>query len=365
MTPSKLLRPGSGPSLRGLGGAVRRALRGLLPALACAWLAQSPAWAQSGGEPAAGPAPADLSGITLTVGTPNKTGLHRQLIASGEAEGTPYTIRWADFDSTPPLVEALRAGHVDISAGGDTGVLFGLANGLKISIIGAVQERKASGSAILVRGDSDIQSVAQLKGRKIALPYFTKQHYQLAKALEQAGVPWDDKLILRLNTTDGLSALVNGQVDAFVVWDPNTAIAQTRHGARILQPLKEVIDTAGVLYVPSKSLEDPRRAAALKDLTRRIVRAQAWVDRHPEQWAEQVSRLSQISIEAARLQTERSSQYYTPASAPDILDGWQRQVEFFVGTGDFRKTYAVADHVAREFDAVIADEAARIAEGSK
>ncbi|URK86343.1 ABC transporter substrate-binding protein (plasmid) [Rhizobium sp. RCAM05350] len=178
----------------------------------------------------------DLLAVTITVGTPNKTGLHRQLLASGEAENLPYKIKWADFDSTPPLVEALRAGHVDIAAGGDTGVLFGIANGLKISILAATLERKESGSAILVRGDSPLKTVGELKGRKVALPYFTKQHYQFAKALEVAGVPWDEKLILRLNTTDGLSALVNGQVDAFVVWDPNTAIAQQQHARASCNP---------------------------------------------------------------------------------------------------------------------------------
>jgi sulfonate transport system substrate-binding protein len=303
----------------------------------------------------------DLSDITLTVGTPNKTGLHRQLIASHEADKTPYKIQWADFDSTPPLVEALRAGHVDIAAGGDTGVLFAIAAGVKISILGAAVEREKSGSAILVRGDSPIQTVAGLRGKKIALPYFTKQHYQLARALEQAGVPWDQKLILRLNTTDGLSALINGQVDAFVVWDPNTAIAETQHGARVLKPLSEVVDTAGILYAPASSLQDPRRAAALQDLTRRIIKAQSWVNAHPEEWSDQVATLAQISIEAARLQTSRSSTIYVPATSADILAGWQKEVEFFVATGDFRRPYQVGDYVARDFTPVVADEAARVA----
>jgi sulfonate transport system substrate-binding protein len=309
---------------------------------------------------AEGPEP-DLSGVTLTVGTPNKTGLHRQLLASHEADNTPYKIQWADFDSTPPLVEALRAGHVDIAAGGDTGVLFAIAAGVKISILGAAVERKKSGSAILVRGDSPIQTVAELKGKKIALPYFTKQHYQLARALEQSGVPWDQKLILRLNTTDGLSALINGQVDAFVVWDPNTAIAETQHGARILKPLSEIIDTAGILYAPASSLQDPKRVAALKDLTRRVIRAQGWVNVHPAEWSEQVAALAQISIEAARLQASRSSTIYAPATSADIVAGWQKEIEFFVATGDFRKSYQISDYVAAEFAGVVADEASRVA----
>lgn len=333
----------------------RRAVLFLLATTAAGWLGAA-------GHAATTP---DLSAITLTVGTPNKTGLHRQLLASGEAEGTPYRVRWADFDSTPPLIEALRAGHVDISAGGETGVFFGLANGVKISILAASIERSASGSSILVRKDSPVKTVADLRGRKIALPYFTKQHYQLARSLEQAGVPWDEKLILRLNTTDGLSALLNGQVEAFVVWDPNAAIAQTQHGARVVQSLKDVVDPPGVLYAPTASLQDPARAAALQDLVQRIVRAQAWVVAHPQEWAQQVARLSQISPEAAQLSTDRSSQYYAPASDAATLDAWQKEVDFFAATGQFRQTFKVADHIAPGFGPIVAQEQARVAGASR
>ncbi|MGH6859990.1 MAG: ABC transporter substrate-binding protein [Phyllobacterium sp.] len=303
----------------------------------------------------------DLSGITLTVGTPNKTGLHRQLIAANEVENLPYKIKWADFDSTPPLVEALRAGYVDIASGGDTGVLAAISNGVKVTILAATWERSESGSAILVRGDSPLKTVADLKGHKVALPYFTKQHYQFANSLEQAGVPWDPKLILNLNTTDGLSALVNGQVDAFVVWDPNTAIAQQQHGARILQSLSRVIDTAGVVYAPTSSLDDPARKAALKDLTRRIIRAQAWVNAHSSEWAQQVAKLSKISDEAANLQASRSRVEHVPATNADVLAGWQKQVGYFHGTGQFKTEFRVEDHVAKDFGDIIDTENKKLA----
>jgi sulfonate transport system substrate-binding protein len=321
-------------------------------AIALAAALASSAWAQS--------AP-DLSGITVTVGTPNKTGLHRQLLASGEANGTPYKIEWADFDSTPPLVEALRAGHVDIAAGGDTGVLTAIANGAKITILAGWVERKEGGSAILVRGDSPLKTVADLKGKKVALPHFTKQHYQFARALEEAGLPWDKNLILNLNTTDGLSALVNGQVDAFVVWDPNTAIAQKQHGALILQNLARVVDTPNVLYAPTSGYADPLKRAALEDLTRRIIRAQAWVNNHPKEWSEQVAKLSQISLDAAQLQAGRSSVEFVPATNEDAIAGWQKEVSFFNKSGQFRKEFDVRDVVAKDFDDIVDSENKKLA----
>ena len=301
---------------------------------------------------------ADLSQVTIVVGTPNKTGLHRQLLASGLSEGTPYRIQWADFDSTQPLTEALRAGHVDIAAGGETGVFFAIANGARISILAASVDQKQTGSAILVRKDSPLRSVADLRDRKIALPYYTKQHYQLARALQAAGVPWERRNILQLNTTDGLSALLNGQVDAFAVWDPNTAIAETEHGARILQPLKEVVDVPGLLYAPTRTVEDPLRRRALEDITRRIIRAQVWVNSQPDQWAAEISRLSSVPLPAARLQVARGPAIYEPANTPRYLQAWQNEVEYFRSIDQFRQGFQVADHVAPGFDEVVAAERA-------
>src|SRR5262245_25326485 len=96
----------------------------------------------TGSQPAAQSSSAvDLSKVTLTIGSPCKTCLARLLIASGQDQNTPYAIKWADFDSTPPLIEALKAGHVDVAQGGETGVLFGIANGTKVKILGATNEQ--------------------------------------------------------------------------------------------------------------------------------------------------------------------------------------------------------------------------------
>ena len=148
----------------------------------------------------------DLSKVTLTIGSPCKTCLGRLLVASGQDKDAPYSIKWADFDSTPPLIEALKAGSVDLGQGGETGVLSGMANGAQIKALGATDE-KNGGSLIVVKNNSEIKSVADLKGKRVALPYYTAQHYQLAKALDQAGSAWTDVDVVNLNTTDGLSGL--------------------------------------------------------------------------------------------------------------------------------------------------------------
>ncbi|WP_206243933.1 ABC transporter substrate-binding protein [Novosphingobium terrae] len=305
--------------------------------------------------------PNDLSDVTIIVGTPNKTGLRRQLTAAGETTNLPYKIEWAVFDSTPPLTEALKAGKVDIGGGGETGVLFAIANGAKIAVLAGTEMRDPDKAVeVLVPADSPAHSLADLRGRKIALPYYTAQHYELARALDKAGLPWDRKLILNLNTVDGLSALVNRQVDALIVWDPNAAVAQTRFHARGIGSLRAIVPTAGMLYAAQASVEDPRKKKALQDLTRRIIRAQAWVNDHPEQWAQEMATQAQIPLPAARLTVSRNNADYLPAGDKDVVDRWQKEVDYFHQQGQFQTAFNIRDHLAPGFDAIVADENAKL-----
>jgi sulfonate transport system substrate-binding protein len=305
--------------------------------------------------------PNDLSDVVIVVGTPNKTGLRRQLLASGEARNLPYKVEWAVFDSTPPLTEALKAGKVDIGGGGETGVLFAMAHGAKIAVLAGTVQRTHDATDVLVRRDSTLHTIADLRGHKVALPYYTAQHYQLARALDRVGVPWDRKLILNLNTVDGLSALVNGQVDAMIVWDPNAAVAQTQFGARGIGSLRQAVPTAGMLYAAQASLEDPRKQKALADLVRRIIRAQAWVNSHPDQWAQDMASQAQIPLPAARLTVARNSVDYVPTQ--QVLTRWQDEIDYFHTQGQFADSFAIKDRIAPGFDAVVAEENARIAKG--
>lgn len=330
-----------------------------LVALGLAWMVFRAAPASKAGDAD------DLSDVVIVVGTPNKTGLRRELEASGETKDLPYKIDWAVFDSTPPLTEALKAGRVDIGGGGETGVIFAIANGARISVLaGNVQDGKPPLKDVLVRKDSPIRSFADLKGKRIAIPYRTAQHYQLAQALEHAGIAWDPRLILNLDTVNGLSALVNRQVDAFVVWDPNVAIAEVQFGARGIASLRaNGAPTSGMLYAAASSVADSRKNRALRDLVRRIIRAQAWVQAHPAEWAQQMATQAQIPLAAARLTASRTHAAYVPTS--EAVDRWQREIDYFHKQGQIKQPFDIRAHVAHGFDAIVADEVAKVAQGKR
>ena len=88
--------------------------------------------------------------------------------------------------------------------------------------------------AIVVPKDSPIKSVAELKGKKVALNKGSNVHYLLVKALEKAGLAYSDVQTVFLPPADARAAFERGAVDAWVIWDPFLAAAEKQLGARVL-----------------------------------------------------------------------------------------------------------------------------------
>ncbi len=98
-----------------------------------------------------------------------------------------YNVIWTEFPSGPPLLEAINVGAIDLGNTGEAPPIFAQAAGAPIQYI-AYEPPAPKGEAILVPKDSPLKSVADLKGKKVALNKGSNVHYLLVKALEKAGV---------------------------------------------------------------------------------------------------------------------------------------------------------------------------------
>ena len=97
----------------------------------------------------------DLSKVTITVGD-QKGGSKALLQASGALDELPYKVKWKEFTSGPPLMEALNAGSIDIGGVGNTPPLFAAASDAKIVVV-AGDTMGAKGDTIVVPKDSKIK----------------------------------------------------------------------------------------------------------------------------------------------------------------------------------------------------------------
>lgn len=143
------------------------------------------------------------------------------------------TVKWIEFPAGPQLLEAMNVGAIDFGSTGEAPPIFAQAAGAPLVYV-AHEPPAPRGEAILVPKDSPIQSVADLKGKTVALNKGSNVHYLLVRALEKAGVAYSDITPKFLPPADARAAFERGSVDAWAIWDPFQAAAEAATGARTL-----------------------------------------------------------------------------------------------------------------------------------
>jgi sulfonate transport system substrate-binding protein len=149
---------------------------------------------------------------------------------------------WAEFSSGPPLLEALGSGAIEFGPTGDVPPLFAQAAGGNLVYAGTYRG-SPSGSAILVAKDAPYQSIADLKGKRVAFKRGSSSHNFTVKALRTAGLTVSDVKPLDLSPSDAAAAFTAGQVDAWTIWDPYFAIAEKRPETRVLTTADGIVDS--------------------------------------------------------------------------------------------------------------------------
>ena len=144
-----------------------------------------------------------------------------------------YTVNWKQYPGGPQLLEAVKVGEVDFAHSGETPPIFAQAAGTPLLYIGH-EPAAPKAEAIIVPKDSPIKTVADLKGKKIALNKGSNVHYLLVRALDKAGLKYTDVEVVYLPPTDGRAAFERGAIDAWVIWEPYRAAAEMSSGARTI-----------------------------------------------------------------------------------------------------------------------------------
>ncbi|KRW58532.1 sulfonate ABC transporter substrate-binding protein [Pseudomonas sp. TTU2014-080ASC] len=151
------------------------------------------------------------------------------------------TVTWTEFPGGPQLLEGLNVGSVDFGVTGETPPVFAQAAGADLLYV-AYEPPAPTSEAILVPKDSTLKSVADLKGKKVALNKGSNVHYLLVRALEDAGLKYSDIQPIYLPPADARAAFERGSVDAWVIWDPFQAAAEEQLQARTLRNGEGLVD---------------------------------------------------------------------------------------------------------------------------
>ncbi|CAO4139946.1 sulfonate ABC transporter substrate-binding protein [Methylorubrum aminovorans] len=197
-----------------------------------------------------------------------------------------YRVLWSEFPSGPPLMEALNAGAVDFGSAGETPPIFAQAARDALTYV-AHEPAAPKGEAILVPTASPIRSVADLRGKKVALNKGSNVHYLLVRAIEAAGLTLADITPVYLAPADARAAFERGAVDAWVIWDPYFAAAEAGGNARVLA------DGIGLVpnhqfYLSSRSFA-AENGAALDAIVAAVAEVDAWAKDNTDAVAKELS----------------------------------------------------------------------------
>ncbi|WCG83187.1 sulfonate ABC transporter substrate-binding protein [Pectobacterium sp. A5351] len=159
-------------------------------------------------------------------------------------------ISWIEFPAGPQMLEALNVGSIDLGGTGDIPPIFAQAAGADLLYVG-VEPPKPEAEVILVREDSPVKTVADLKGRKVAFQKGSSAHNTLLRALQREGLKFTDIKPTYLTPADARAAFQQGNVDAWAIWDPYYSAALLEGGVRVLVD-SSGLEKTGSFYLASR-----------------------------------------------------------------------------------------------------------------
>ena len=282
------------------------------------------------------------SQYTFVIGDNGGDGSEALAKITGAFASAPYKVTFARFTYGPPLIQAAASGDIDLGSVGDVPPVTGAAQEYGFSVVGVAHYINTTipDEDIIVPKGSPIQTIAQLRGKKIAVPQGSSAHGLVLLALEHAGLTPSDVQLDFLSPAAGATAFASGKVDAWAIWNPQVALA-VQQGARILVKGLPPNDQLSNYYVaPDRDLTGAKRAA-FTDLFERLAAEFAWANKHPAQYAQALAQEDDISLADAKAVVPSSEFWVAPVASSDV-QAEQALADAFLQAGQIKKAVVIS-----------------------
>ena len=248
-------------------------------------------------------------------------------------------VKWTEFPAGPVLLEGLNVGSIDFGTVGEAPPIFAQAAGANLVYVGNEPASPAS-EAIVVPKGSSLRTLADLKGKKVALNKGSNVHYLLLKALEKAGVAYADIQPVFLPPADARAAFERGSVDAWAIWDPFLAAAEKQLGARVLADGKGLVANYQ-FYLASRTYAE-KNPEILRIVLDEVAKVDDWGRNNPDEVATILSAQTGLSKEVVALAASRYAYGVKPVSV-DVIASQQRVADAFSSLKLIPKPIVVKD----------------------
>ena len=248
---------------------------------------------------------ADLDELRLDWATYNPVSIviKEQGLIEKEFAADNIPVRWVQSLGSNKALEFLAAGSIHFGSTAGAAALINRINGAPVRAVYVFSQPEWT--ALVTLKDNPINTVADLKGKKVAVTRGTDPHVFLVRAITDAGLSEEDVTFVLLQHADGRLALTRGDVDAWAGLDPMMASAELEDGARLFYRKPEA-NSWGILNVTEEF------AAAHPDIVKRVIKVyeqgRKWANENPDALAELLAKNAKIPVEVARKQlSERTN----------------------------------------------------------
>lgn len=218
-----------------------------------------------------------------------------------EFRGDGVKITWLFSAGSNKAVEYISTGAGDFTSSAGAAALLARAN--KVPLTGVYIFSKPEWTALVVRKDSPIKSIVDLRGKKIAATKGTDPYIFLLRALHTVGLTKHDVQIYNLQHPDGRIALERGDVDAWAGLDPHMAATELEQGSRLIYR-NPSFNTFGFLNVRDEFAK--QYPGAVQRVLRVYERVRQWVIANPAETGQILATEAKIPLDVARLELKRN-----------------------------------------------------------
>jgi len=299
-------------------------------------------------------------GTKLIIGDPVT---QRVLQYTGWDKQLPFQVEWANISGGPGVTEAFHARAIDVGSAANIPPINAIFVGIPVKIITVRLRGDPVHHPIYVLGIAPrarVRSLADLRGKRIAFSRGQAQGLVVLRALQAAGLTPKDVTLVDLPTSGDIytGALAAGAVDVAPL---GAGINADRYladygaeGARLLAhgPFR---DDPGILYARTETLQDPAKAAALREYVKFWGRAIEWVQTHRAEW------IQAYYVKNQGVSAQDAQSIIDAAGHPEVPRNWDEMIRYQQDTIDLlaretsQKPFAAATLFDRRFETVAAD----------
>jgi sulfonate transport system substrate-binding protein len=249
-------------------------------------------------------------------------------------------VKWIEFSSGPPMLEAMNVGSVDYGAVGDSPPVFAQSAGA--NIVYAAGQPITNGQGILVQANSPIRTIGDLKGKRVGFTKGSSAHNIIVQTLEKAGLIYADITPVYLTPPDAGPAFANGSIDAWAIWDPYFAIGETKQNGRVLINASDVTKTNS-FYIANRDFAK-NHGAVLQQIIDVTTATAKWAETHRDEVAKSLSAVTGIPLDIQTVAANRSAFAVGPIT-DDIIATQQGVADRFFKLGLIPRPVVVRDAV--------------------